>query len=114
MTNISIEKNADSINAIVRAVKVLDILSESSTPLGVSALAKKLDLPKVTTFRILNTLLLTGLLQKDSSDMYYLAPKFIIYGDKVKASFTLGSGCRTNFAGIGLHDRRKCKSWSSL
>ena len=50
MTNISIEKNADSINAIVRAVKVLDILSESSTPLGVSALAKKLDLPKVFEF----------------------------------------------------------------
>lgn len=91
MTNISIEKNADSINAIVRAVKVLDILSESSTPLGVSALAKKLVLPKVTTFRILNTLLLTGRLQKDSSDLYYLAPKFIIYGDKVKASFMLRS-----------------------
>lgn len=89
MTDKMTEKAGDSINAITRAAKVLDIISESPEPLGVSALAKMLNLPKVTTFRILNTLVLTGLLHKDDSDLYYLTPKFIIYGDKVRSSLDL-------------------------
>lgn len=89
MTEKLIENRSDCSSAVIRAVEILDALCESSTPLGISTLAKTLSLPKVTTFRILNSLVTAGLLLKDADDLYSLSPKFILYGNRVHASFSL-------------------------
>lgn len=41
-----IENKSDTSSAVIRAVDILDVLCESTTPLGISALAKKLNMPK--------------------------------------------------------------------
>lgn len=82
-------KNKDYISSISRASKILDAVFESEAPVGVSPLSKAVGLPKVTTFRILSTLVDCGLLIKDDNELYSLSPRFIIYGDKVKSSLSL-------------------------
>lgn len=88
-----IENKSDTSSAVIRAVDILDVLCESTTPLGISTLAKKLNMPKVTTFRILNSLVTAGLLFKDADDLYTLSPKFIIYGNRVNATLSLKNIC---------------------
>lgn len=83
------ENKSDTSSAVIRAVDIIDALCESTEPLGISALAKELNMPKVTTFRILNSLVAAGLLFKDGDDLYSLSPKFLIYGNRVHASLSL-------------------------
>lgn len=83
------DNRSDTSSAVIRAVDILDALCESAEPLGISTLAKILDMPKVTTFRILNSLVAAGLLFKNADDLYSLSPKFLIYGNRVHASLSL-------------------------
>lgn len=89
MSDKRIENKPDTSSAVIHAADILDALCESTTPLGISTLAKELDIPKVTTFRILNSLVAAGLLSKDADDLYSLGPKFIVYGNRVHASLSL-------------------------
>jgi IclR family KDG regulon transcriptional repressor len=84
-------KESENINAISRAFRVIDEIFKSPEPIGVSALAARLMLPKVTTFRILTTLVDCGAIEKDEDDRYRLGIMFIRYGEKVRSDTTLNS-----------------------
>lgn len=88
MTN-KTSNNSNTINTILRGADVLEALFQEPNPIGVSSLSKKTNFPKVTTFRILNSLVVAGLVRKDQNDEYSLSPKFILYGNKVKSTLTL-------------------------
>lgn len=84
-------KEDRSINSIIRAFNVIDELFRSSEPMGVSELAAILELPKVTTFRILSTLVKCGAIEKNKDGRYHLGLMFIRYGEKVRSDTTLNS-----------------------
>lgn len=84
-------KESENINSISRAFRVIDELFKSPEPMGVSVLAARLKLPKVTTFRILTTLVDCGVIEKDEDDCYRLSIMFIRYGEKVRSDTTLNS-----------------------
>ncbi|AKA69479.1 MULTISPECIES: IclR family transcriptional regulator [Clostridium] len=80
-----------SILMVDRAIQIINILFQSDVPLGVSAISNSLNLPKVTVYRILNTLYNGKLVEKDNEDKYRLAITFIQYGEKVKSGLDLKS-----------------------
>lgn len=81
----------ESIVAVKRAVAILNLLAAAGEPLGVSTIAEQLGLPKVTTFRILSTLVEEGMLRKSPADDYSLGLIFIQYGDRVASKLSLTS-----------------------
>lgn len=60
-------------SVIAKVVASLEILSRSDTPVGVSAVARALDLDKSNVHRIFNTLLDLGYVQKDDDTGRYSA-----------------------------------------
>ncbi len=57
--------------AIFRVVDILDLLREHPRGLGLSVIAKLLNLPKSTTFRLLNALETRGLVRQDNTTEVY-------------------------------------------
>ena len=46
----------NNVNAVERVVKIVDAVSRSQKPIGVTALSKETGIPKATLFRFCNTL----------------------------------------------------------
>ncbi|MBS7335044.1 MAG: IclR family transcriptional regulator [Eubacteriales bacterium] len=82
---------SNSINVILRTFKILETLFNSAEPMGISAIAAELKLPKVSTFRILSTLCECGAIEKDSDDRYRLGLMFVRYGERVRSDITIRS-----------------------
>jgi DNA-binding IclR family transcriptional regulator len=79
----------DSVNSIVRGIRVLDILKESG-PLSYSSLTKKIDIPKSTLFKILATLEKEELIRKDPDNQRYrLGVKLIEWGSIARAGLEI-------------------------
>jgi len=69
---------------IVKGMRVIETLAQSSKPLGVTELARMLDLQKSNTHRILNTLMELGYVQKErGTPLYQLSLKTWEIGCKV-------------------------------
>lgn len=69
---------------IVKGMRVIETLAQSAKPLGVSELARMLDLQKSNTHRILNTLMELGYVQKEpGTPLYQLSLKAWEIGCKV-------------------------------
>ena len=81
--------NNDGVNAIMRAFSVLDLLFQSSEPMGISNIAAELKLPKASVFRILNTLAQCKAVHRDSNDHYSLGIIFLRYAEHVKSNISL-------------------------
>lgn len=79
----------DSISMVERTIQIINELFSADKPKGASELSTDLGLPKVTVFRILNTLYLQGLVEKNKEDKYSLGLVFIQYGEKVKSKIDL-------------------------
>ena len=75
----------NNVSAVERVVKIIDAVSKSQKPIGVSALSKETGLPKATVFRFCNTLANLGYLKKNQSDEFSLGLAFITLGERVKA-----------------------------
>lgn len=66
---------------VERAMAVLSVIAAEKTPLGVTEIARSLDLPKSAVHRTLGTLVDTGFVEKDDeSSRYYLGPRAIDLG----------------------------------
>ncbi|MTI67755.1 MAG: IclR family transcriptional regulator [Firmicutes bacterium] len=82
--------NYNNVTMVDRAINILQELFNSNEPMGVSQISQKLDLPKATVYRILNTLSNRNFIEKDlTTDKYYLGLIFIQYGQKVKSKLNL-------------------------
>ena len=67
----SVRSNSKLVRAVESAFRILDLLNQSQEGKHVSELARTLDLPKATVFRILFTLQHLGYARKDSSTRTY-------------------------------------------
>lgn len=66
------------VQSVKRALDIIEVLSESRQSLGVTQIAKLTGLSKTTVFRLLNTLMQAGYVQKESNDSdYKLGVKFL-------------------------------------
>lgn len=80
----------DQIIAVARAFNILEELLRSPKPLGLSAIAQSIGLPKVTTFRLLNSLAECGAVSKHN-DQYRLGFIFLRYAERVRSDTSLNS-----------------------
>jgi DNA-binding IclR family transcriptional regulator len=77
------------VNTVLKALQILDALSTGST-LGVSELARSLDLPKSSVFNILDTLASRKVVEKNSeTGKYHLGVKLIELGNCAQAGLDL-------------------------
>jgi DNA-binding IclR family transcriptional regulator len=66
---------------VERAMEVLSAIAAAKKPLGVTEIARSLDLPKSAVHRTLGTLVSTGFIEKDeASSRYSLGPRAIDLG----------------------------------
>ena len=63
--------------AVTRAVAVLGVLSESREPLGVSAIARQIDLIPSSCLHILRALAEDGLVRTDAAKRYSIGPRVL-------------------------------------
>ncbi len=80
---------SDQINSIKRAFSVLETLCQNNEPMGLSALAAAHELPKVTMFRILTSLLECDAVRKDEDGKYSLGMIYIRYGERMLRDVSL-------------------------
>ncbi|MCC9272748.1 MAG: IclR family transcriptional regulator [Enterococcus aquimarinus] len=64
--------------SVLNATRIIDLISQREG-LGISDIAKELQLPKTSTFRLLKTLEVAGLLIQTNEETYYLSYKFLTY-----------------------------------
>ncbi|MFD9664848.1 IclR family transcriptional regulator [Rhodococcus sp. NPDC059968] len=62
--------NRDLLQSVERAVRVLDCFGPDTPTLGVAEIARRLGLGKTVTFRIAQTLVTTGLLEREQDGRY--------------------------------------------
>lgn len=74
-----------NVSAVERVAMILDAISQSQDPVGVTTLSKQIGIPKATVFRFCNTLCNLGYLQKNQNDEFSLGLVFITLGERVKA-----------------------------
>lgn len=65
------------VQSIMRAIDIIELLSEQNKPLGVTKISEKLDMHKSTVHRIINTLKYRGYVIKNSLDKYQLGYKIL-------------------------------------
>lgn len=70
---------------IVNTFKVLDVIANSSSPIGVSKISEDSTLPKTTVFRITETLAALNLISENTSQEYKLGKGFLKYVDQTKS-----------------------------
>lgn len=63
------------IQSLARGLQILDILTNSQTPVGVTELAQILDVDKSTASRLVNTLQMYGYVQQDHNSRAYIPGK---------------------------------------
>lgn len=94
MKNISknIRQNADrySVPNLTRALRVMELLSESPRGLGISDIATQLHVPKNSIFRILSTLHIYGYVDRDDvSKTFVLSTRLLSLGYAAVADVSL-------------------------
>lgn len=81
----AVPRNGTGTEAIDRALDVLDALADANAPVGVTALARSLGLPKSTVHRLLTALVRRGLVEQADSG-YRLGMRLVALGLGVLAS----------------------------
>lgn len=81
----------DNLNTMTdRTCEIIDYIYKANNPVGISHIAKELDLPKATVFRILVTLEKWDFVRKDTeTDTYRLGLGMIKYGSRISSQMTL-------------------------
>lgn len=84
------QKKPERINAVDRALKVMECLGRAKQPMGVNEIASKLGEHQSTTHRVLSTLKDRGYVYQDeSSQKYGLSYKVYVLGKSVEKNSTL-------------------------
>ena len=69
------EKSTEKVKTLEKAIKLLDVIRDANTPLGVNEIARLSNLNLTTIFRILQTLKGSGWVYQDANDKYIIGPK---------------------------------------
>jgi IclR family transcriptional regulator, acetate operon repressor len=90
------ETRVGGVQAVDRALDVLEVLAESGRPMGVSEVAESAGLPQGTAHRLLRTLSLRGYVRHDASRRYALGGAASRLGEA--ATRSLAAGARPHLA----------------
>ncbi len=87
--NDEIDSGRDRVEAVERAITVLQCFAEPGEALTLSALAQRSGLYKSTILRLAGSLLHTGFLDRGNDGRYQLGPELRRLGDLSRSQFTL-------------------------
>ncbi len=86
----SSESNTNIVTMVDRACQLLEHLSKQDGSASISQIAKEMDLPKATVYRLLYTMQQRKIIEKEpGSDLYKLGIKLIEYAEKVRYDSSL-------------------------
>jgi IclR family transcriptional regulator, KDG regulon repressor len=78
------------INSVVRAIKLIEILTELGEPTALKTVAEVVGLNKVTTHRLLRSLCQSGMVQNIGANGHYaLGPAVLTFAEGFRKSFTM-------------------------
>ena len=78
------------INSVVRAIKLVEILTEFGRPTALKDVADAVELNKVTTHRLLRSLCQSGMVQNIGANGHYaLGPAVLTFAERFRKSFTM-------------------------
>ncbi|MCW2950999.1 MAG: hypothetical protein JWQ48_169 [Conexibacter sp.] len=66
--------------AVGRALQIVELLAQSGEPLGVSAVARELNMPKSSCFNVLSTLEACGYVKRHADQTWSLTLKVVVVG----------------------------------
>jgi IclR family acetate operon transcriptional repressor len=79
------QHRARPVASVARALELLDALADSEHGLGVNALARRIGVSPSTASRLLHTMELSGLVQRDGQGPFRLGLRLATLGDRVLA-----------------------------
>ena len=88
------------VGSVARALSVLDELAASETPLGVSALARRLGVNASTASRLLSTLEHHGYVEREPGGAYRLGLKLVALADRAVARFDVRAVARPHLEAL--------------
>ena len=88
------KKESSAIQVIDRAVQILDALSQYDKPVSLKYLAADTGLHPSTAFRILGSMIVHKLVEKDDTGNYQLGTRLLGWGDKVRSRMDIRTEAR--------------------
>jgi len=83
------EQNKGKVKSLIRAIRILESFGKKEK-MGITEISRKLGLPKSSTYDIVNTLLLEGILEReDESNKYYLGLRLFELGNRARANLEI-------------------------
>ena len=74
------------IQSVLKAVRIMEMFSDTESRLSLSEISRRLDIPKSTAHNLLNTLRSEGYIEKVGGDLYALGPAPLILSQKVRVN----------------------------
>ncbi len=97
----TIEPSAASVRSVIRTARVLKAFGETQSEFGVNELARHLDLPAPTVYRILSTLVSEGFIEQNpTTEKYSLGPEALYLGLACLNRRHLGTECLPVMRGL--------------
>lgn len=88
-------ENSETVQSVVRALTLLEVLATEGTPLAITDLAKKVGLKLTTVYRLLSTLMVKGFVEQDrETQKYRLGIKAFELGNSALYNLDLRSVAR--------------------
>ena len=77
-----VKQTEGHVQVLSKALSILDIIGQSSTPLSLTQITKQSGISKTTAYRLLKTLVAHGYLTSDRHTEYALGPQIVCHGAK--------------------------------
>lgn len=82
-------KAETDVRAVVRALSIFDAFDQAHTSLSLQELSERIDMPKATTFRLVNTVSRAGFLMRLPDQRYCLSGKFTRLSGLVRGNLSI-------------------------
>lgn len=82
-------KTDTDVRAVVRALSIFDAFDQEHTSLSLQELSERIEMPKATTFRLVNTVSRAGFLIRLPDQKYCLSGKFARLGGLVRGNLSI-------------------------
>ena len=94
------EQEGKTIHSVAKAIRLLDILTESGQPASLTELYQKTGWPKSTIHGLLSTMRESGLIEQMPNGRYWLGIRLFEYGCAVSNSWDIGTIARPHMQSI--------------
>ena len=96
------EQEGKTIHSVAKAIRLLDILTESGQPASLTELYQKTGWPKSTIHGLLSTMRESGLIEQTPNGRYWLGIRLFEYGCAVSNSWDIGAIARPHMQMISI------------